>query len=411
MRIKRSKYCLAFLKATEAFDVQAFLQGNVLKTSTVELTGYSPLSGEEISLRGEDLDRLTRIADDRWQDVDGLATTLGVPASWLMDLAAQGFLLTDEPMGPRKRWREIHDRVDSESWNPAVAAFHLASLHLESSAAEAQGDKEVDLTEMKRNSAEDTEAFLERHGPPPEAFQSRPDAAKNEPLPRPEYDQEDHFFKTLLERKTHRTFEPQTPLGLETLSRLLHLTFGHQGLYRLSPEVFTLHKTSPSGGSLHPIEAYPVVHDVQGLAPGLYHYRAEDHSLELLREISADDLRSMTVGFAQGQTFVGTAQAAIVLVARFARNFWKYKRQLKTYAVVHQDAGHLNQTFHLTATRLGLGAFYTAAIDPLRIAEALDLPTPSESALGICGCGVKTPDDPSSPDLEPSSPGPLGSGP
>ncbi|MDF5808502.1 hypothetical protein P4123_14470 [Pseudomonas aeruginosa] len=41
-------------------------------------------------------------------------------------------------------------------------------------------------------------------------------------------------------------------------------------------------KTSPSGGSLHPVEVYPIVLNVDGIERGIYHYSVRRHGLERL---------------------------------------------------------------------------------------------------------------------------------
>jgi hypothetical protein len=48
------------------------------------------------------------------------------------------------------------------------------------------------------------------------------------------------------------------------------------------------------------------------------------------------------------------------MTAVFERTMWKYCRG-RAYRVVLLDTGHLAQTFCLTATRLRLGPFSTAA--------------------------------------------------
>jgi Nitroreductase family len=59
-----------------------------------------------------------------------------------------------------------------------------------------------------------------------------------------------------------------------------------------------------------------------------------------------------------------------------------------TYRVVLLDAGHLCQTFCLTATRLGLARFSTAALKDSLIENDLGLDGISESVLYIAGVGA-----------------------
>ncbi len=119
-----------------------------------------------------------------------------------------------------------------------------------------------------------------------------------------------------------------------------------------------------------------------------------------MRAIPEGDARRLAIYFAQGQGFVGTCAAIVILVARFDRNFWKYRRRENSYAVILQDAGHLAQTFQLAATGLGLAAFYTAAIQGEAIAERSGLRYPNESALGILGIGQGAAEDPDAAGIE-----------
>lgn len=94
----------------------------------------------------------------------------------------------------------------------------------------------------------------------------------------------------------------------------------------------------------------------------------------------------------------------VILVARFDRNFWKYRERENSYAVVLQDAGHLSQTFQLLATELRLGTFYTAAINSDAITSFLELPYPAEAPIGLLGLGEKSESQPKSKELEPFKP-------
>ena len=60
----------------------------------------------------------------------------------------------------------------------------------------------------------------------------------------------------------------------------------------------------------------------------------------------------------------------------------------RAYAVLLLDAGHLSQTFYLVCTRLGLGAFVTAAISASTIEDRLGLDGIGEGPLALLGCGL-----------------------
>jgi SagB-type dehydrogenase family enzyme len=42
-------------------------------------------------------------------------------------------------------------------------------------------------------------------------------------------------------------------------------------------------RAAPSAGALCPVETYLVVHSVEGIEPGVYHYAVETHELDQLQ--------------------------------------------------------------------------------------------------------------------------------
>ena len=74
------------------------------------------------------------------------------------------------------------------------------------------------------------------------------------------------------------------------------------------------------------------------------------------------------------------------MTAVFARAMWKYPHP-RAYRVVLLDAGHLGQTFCLTATRLGLAPFSTAALADTLIERDLGIDGISESVIYVTGVG------------------------
>jgi len=193
----------------------------------------------------------------------------------------------------------------------------------------------------------------------------------------------DTFFETLYARKTHREFA-RGKVSLENVSKLLQTTWGVQGY--LPTNVFGLlpHKTSPSGGARHPGEVYLMALRVDGLERGMYHYQAKDHRLTRLPAKVSPRTASV---YCAGQRYFSGAAALFIMTAVFARTMWKYGRA-RAYRVVLLDAGHLGQTFCLTATRLGLAPFSTAALKDSLIEKDLGIDGISESVLYVTGVGL-----------------------
>jgi SagB-type dehydrogenase family enzyme len=136
---------------------------------------------------------------------------------------------------------------------------------------------------------------------------------------------------------------------------------------------------------LHPSEAYLVARKVEGVAPGIYHYDAGGHRLQRLRAgaSSAEIQRYLA-----GQWWFRDAAAVVFLTAVFGRNQWKYD-YARAYRAILIEAGHLCQTFCLTATWLGLAPFCTIAVADTKIEQSLGLDGISESVIYAMGVGHK----------------------
>jgi len=190
------------------------------------------------------------------------------------------------------------------------------------------------------------------------------------------------FLTVLLRRKTHREFSAKA-LSLHEVSQLLYYTWGVQN-YRSTPYGRLAHKTSPSGGARHPVEVYLLVLNVKGLAQGLYHYNCRSHFLELLHK---GNMSKKAMEYCARQPYVQNAAALFLMTAVFPRSMWKY-RSARAYRIVMLDAGHLSQTFCLTATYLGLAPFCTAALKDTLIEKDLGLDGITESVLYVAGVGI-----------------------
>lgn len=193
----------------------------------------------------------------------------------------------------------------------------------------------------------------------------------------------DAFFETLHARRTHREFA-SGKVSLEHVAQLLRTTWGVQGYFDAGVLGRLPYKTSPSGGARHPGEVYLMALRVAGLKRGIYHYQAKDHRLARLPGRATARIAS---AYCADQSYFAQAGALFIMTAVFARTMAKYSRA-RAYRVVLLETGHLCQTFCLTATRLGLAPFSTAALRDSLIEKNLGLDGISESVLYIAGVGL-----------------------
>jgi putative peptide maturation dehydrogenase len=175
-------------------------------------------------------------------------------------------------------------------------------------------------------------------------------------------------------------------LPLALFAQVLQRTFGSTAQQRVGEDLVFLKKNVPSGGGLHPIEAYLLVQHVEGVAPGIYHYQSDSHQIAPVGTDAVLD-RGFVMEAVGQQHWFADAHVLVVLAPRFNRTFWKYRQHAKSYRVVAMEAGHLSQTLYLAATDAGLGAFITGAINEKHLERALGLDTIAEGVLAVCGFG------------------------
>lgn len=302
------------------------------------------------------LDRL-----DQWRTAAEVATILELPgdalAVLLDGLHAHGIVDlatgSGEEVGPPPPVRPPFSQ-----WAPAAALFHHAT-------------RDVPFAREER-----TAPSVPQAPRPPAELPAL--GAPRVPLPMPRLP--GRLADALQARRTHRQFS-RAPLHLQDVATLLGATFGVQA-WAHPPEGPLALKTSPSGGARHSLEAYVWVRRVTGLPPGLYHYRPGDHALT-----------AMTGGAPQSvadwlptQEGYEHAPLLVVLASELERVAWRY-RSARAYRVVLIEAGHLGQTFCLTASALGLAPFCTAALADSAIERALGLDGSTRPAVYVLGAG------------------------
>ena len=164
------------------------------------------------------------------------------------------------------------------------------------------------------------------------------------------------------------------PLTLEQLSHLLLLTAGATRPNR---------RSYPSSGALYPIEVYPVVHNVEGLAAGVYHYAVREHALERVR---GGDFRSEVVRQGLLQEFLGEANVVLFLTVIFQRMRFKYRDRTYRYGLI--EAGHLGQNAYLAAASMGLGACAVGAFLDDAMNQMLRVDGREEAAVYMLSVGT-----------------------
>ena len=362
---------LFFLQCRErpAFRLEDLLEGGSGVVAHDEWLALAPHLGREVALEDGDVGVFAAVTPGQARSHEELSLRFGTAR--IDRLVDAGLLIGDHPEHEDLRTREqALDAVDW--WGPAALAQVFGRWQDVDVAADAPrlgGDRWQEMVAM-------------RGAPPPETTELRP-LSNSLPLPPPVATALDQILQA---RSTCRNFAADA-LPLVDLASVLHRVFGAQAVHTLAPQAVALKKNSPSGGGLHPVEAYVLARRIDGLAPGLYHYRCVAHALEPLQLIDADAIAPLASELVAGQAWFATAPVLVLMAARFQRNFWKYRQHAKAWRVVQLDAGHLSQTFQLAATELGYGAFVTAAINDACAERLFELDGLSTGAIAVCGLG------------------------
>jgi SagB-type dehydrogenase family enzyme len=205
-------------------------------------------------------------------------------------------------------------------------------------------------------------------------------------LPQPSCFPVKALAKTLIERKTCRTFTGER-VSLDEVSTLLYLSLGYlrerdNDIDETIAEGLGARRSSPSGGGLNACEGFLHVQNVSGLNPGLYAYHPDEHALSFVSPVPDSPLGQLLCG----QHFINNLPVGLFITARFDKLWWKYEHS-RAYRMAYVEAGHISQTFQLVATALGLSTWLTGALADDQVETLLGIEDSAEQPLFFVGCG------------------------
>lgn len=370
MQLRRPHYLVFEPRERPELALHRLLAG-ADASAAVEWVALAPHLGGECGVQADDLALFQALCPGEEAGRDALAEAFG--ADRVDRLVAQGLLIGDHPAHATLRQRDARLR-EAGWWGPAALVQVFGRW------------ADVDVAAIERDEGRRTVHQLVReNGLPPDevlalaAPQARIALGVPEPSP---------LDDLLMARATCRNFNP-APVPAAAFATVLHRVFAARAALELAPGATMLKKTSPSGGGLHPVEAFVLVQRVDGLSPGLYHYHCQAHALEPMAMLSPEDAAQAAHELVAGQPWFAAAPALVLMAARYPRTYWKYRDHAKAWKVVQLDAGHLSQTFYLAATELGLGAFVTAAINDASGERLFGLDGLDIAPVAVCGLGVR----------------------
>jgi len=372
-RLRRCATVLFELREYCSFDFNSLISGGDGLALEQETLALAPHLMGSVAIDPAELIVLGGISSTRWCTRDELVGSCDTAV--LDSLLAKGLLVAEDDALAVA----VEDRVRNSHWWAPAAAMHYASRW--------QG---IAAPEGARTSGPRplSELYQSLGPPPPHTFERvSPEMRKALPVV-PDTD-----FDALLDRRTTcRNFDTTRPLPLPAFAQLLRRVFGARGTAVVPPDVTVMKRTSPSGGGLHPTEAYLLVQHVEGVERGLYRYHPVAHALEPLRSLTQEDAAELALRMVAGQEYFSDAHALVAMASRFPRSLWKYRNHTKAYRAAVLDVGHLSQTLYLCATEQGLAAYVTAAINEVDIEDAFSLDPLEQSPLTVSGFGWRSSD-------------------
>lgn len=174
------------------------------------------------------------------------------------------------------------------------------------------------------------------------------------------------FTNVVLARKTNRNYSSE-PLPLRDVGTWLYWSVARRMGETASDTGFLF----PSGGGLFPIEIYLIVHSVEGLEPGVYHYHAGKHVIVKLhdRTLTTDEFHHL---FRSHEEVAARPPVVACMTMVKERAILKYGAL--SYLTSLVEAGHRGQTLYLAAAARGLacGSYITPEYDAINAFLGID---------------------------------------
>lgn len=133
----------------------------------------------------------------------------------------------------------------------------------------------------------------------------------------------------------------------------------------------------PSGGALYPIEIYIIAWNIEGLAPGVYHYNVRRNGLERLSSdpgAVSDFYRDQSV-----TKKASSVSACLIFTGVFERSRVKYGARHLRFCYL--ECGHLAQNLSLQASSHSLAFWAQGELNEIHVDDLLGIDGVTEGTL------------------------------
>jgi len=140
-------------------------------------------------------------------------------------------------------------------------------------------------------------------------------------------------------------------------------------------------RVNPSSGNLHPTETHLVLCGVDGIADGVYHFRADTFALEARYQGNVEAvLRAVAE-----ECRVPRRAIMVLLTSIFWREAWKYRERAFRYC--HLDIGHAVGSIGYAARGLGLALVCSHLFDDGAVERVFGLESGDERPCAVLAIG------------------------
>lgn len=185
--------------------------------------------------------------------------------------------------------------------------------------------------------------------------------------------------------------------NLAVLARIAQLSNGLLHRQTTSKGGMTIeYRTAGCTGGRYHLELFFACGELDGLAAGVYHYAAHDHSF---RQVRAGDYRAVLAEAAGGEPAIAAAPVVLAMTSHFWRNAWRYKG--RAYRHAFWDAGTMWANALAAAASSELPAELVLGFADNAVNGLLGVDGEREAVLALCALGRSDIPLPPAPEVAP----------
>lgn len=190
-------------------------------------------------------------------------------------------------------------------------------------------------------------------------------------------------------RRSLRQYNENYKISLNEIAYILYNSYGVTKTFKIA-DSFEADgnwglRNVPSAGGLYPLELYIVILNGH-ISSGIYHYRSDTNTLELIKEGNFLDYLRENMQ-CEPYVNISTASAVIFSTGIFERVAIKYGD--RAYRFLIQESGIVGQTITLLLESIGLGSCWIGAYIDDMINELLEIDGVYESVNNVIVIGKK----------------------